>query len=259
MKELVLLTGASTGIGREMARILARRQFDMILVSRDQVKLDALKAELEPAFNVKIDVIAKDLSNSENAVELYNTIKGKGLQVTILINNAGVGMYGDFAVLSLDKTLKMIELNISALVTLTNLFVADRKAAGPGKVMNVASLLSFFPMPYYSVYAATKAFVLSFSEALRTELSRTGITVTALCPGPTDSEFTTAEMLETNSYKRLKLSSASKVAETGINAMLNGRGTVVVGFQNKLLALTPRFSPRSLVLAINKFMARKGT
>jgi len=123
MKELVLLTGASTGIGREMARILARRQFDMILVSRDQVKLDTLKAELEASFNVKIDVIAKDLSNAENAVEVYNMIKGKGFQVTILINNARVGMYGDFAVLSLDKTLKMIDLNISSLVSLTNLFV----------------------------------------------------------------------------------------------------------------------------------------
>jgi len=257
MKECVLLTGASSGIGYEMAKLLAQKGFDMVLVARNIDKLQKLKEELEANNKVKVRVISKDLSDVQNAIALYHDIKKLGIEITILINNAGVGEYGDFLQIPLEKELKMIELNISSLVALTKLYTTDMKSQNHGRVMNLCSLLSFFPFPYFSVYAATKAFVLSFTEAIRAELSDTNITVTALCPGPTDSAFTTDEMAGTNAYKLLMLSSPSQVAKEGIDKLLKGKSTSIIGLQNKILASSPRFSPRWLTTRINKFMASK--
>ncbi len=257
MKELVFLTGASSGIGYEMAKLFAAKKYDLILVARRLNKLEALKAELENNYGITVYISSVDLSNPENAVDLYNEIKAKGLDITILINNAGTGEYGEFIEISLEKQIRMIQLNISSLVVLTKLFLKDMKDRNYGRIMNMASLLSFFPFPYFSVYAATKAFVLSFTEAIRAELSNTKITITALCPGPTDSEFTTKEMMKTKTYKRLKLSEPRKVARKGVDALLKGKGTVIIGLQNKILANAPRFSLRSMTLKITKFLASK--
>src|SRR6266496_4571930 len=254
MKELVFLTGASSGIGYEMAKLFAAKKYDLILVARQLNKLEALKAELENNYGITVYISSVDLSNPENAVDLYNEIKAKGLDITILINNAGTGEYGEFIEISLEKQIRMIQLNISSLVVLTKLFLKDMKDRNYGRIMNMASLLSFFPFPYFSVYAATKAFVLSFTEAIRAELSNTKISVTALCPGPVSSEFVTEEMAKSISYKRLKLSDAGKVAKQGINALLKRKGTVIVGLQNKILANAPRLAPRSMTLRIAKFL-----
>lgn len=255
MKDLVLLTGASAGIGYEMARQLAAKKLDLVLVARRIDKLNQLKIELEKQHGVAVHVFQKDLSEARNAIVLYQEIKQQGLNITMLVNNAGVGMYGKFEETNLEQELAMIELNVASVVALTKLAVTDFKKAGRGRILNMASLLSFFPFPYYTVYAATKAFILSFSEALRTELAGTGITVTAISPGPTDSEFTTDGMWKTNAYKSLKLTAPADVATQAVKALLKGRGTVIVGLQNMILANTPRFSPRWLTLRINKHMA----
>lgn len=255
MKDLVLITGASSGIGMEMSKTLASKQYDLVLTARRKDRLDQLKVALEAKYGIKVHVIVSDLGNSENAKSLFEAIKKKGLAVTMLINNAGFGAYGSFQEISLDKELEMIQLNISSLVVLTKLFATEMKERNYGRIMNVGSILSFFPFPYYSVYAATKAFVLSYSEALREELSGTNVSVTVLCPGPTDSEFASEKMLSTNAYQSFKPMDAEKVAKKGIEYMLGNRGTKVVGFMNKVTASTPRFSPRWMTLKINRHMA----
>ena len=255
MKELILITGASSGIGTEMAMQLAKKGHDLILTARRKDRLEKMKAELEAKHGVAVHVFVSDLSSTENAKKLMRDIKAKHLTPTMLVNNAGFGEYGDFTESNLDLELDMIQLNISSLVTLTKLCIHDMKAVNRGSILNVASLLSFFPFPYYSVYAATKAFVLSFSEAIRSELSNTGIAVNVLCPGPTDTEFTDQRMLNTNSYQSMKMEPADEVAAKGVHMLLNKNTTAISGFMNKVVAFTPRFSPRWLTLKINKHMA----
>jgi short-subunit dehydrogenase len=257
MKELILLTGASSGIGYEMAKLLAAKKYDLILVARRLNKLENVKTELENSYGITVYVFAVDLSKPGSAVKLYDEIKTKDLEITILINNAGTGEYGEFSKTSLEKETLMIQLNISSLVVLTKLFLKDMKDRNYGRIMNTASILSFLPFPYFAVYAATKAFVLSFTEAIRAELSETKISVTALCPGATGSEFVTKEMAESFTYKRLKLYDPAEVAKKGVNALLKRKGTVIVGLQTKILANAPRFSPRSITLRIAKFLAGK--
>lgn len=255
MQELILITGASSGIGSEMAKILAEKGHNLILTARRKNKLEELKSELEAKYNVSVHIFPADLSRTENAKKLHSDIGAKKLKPTMLVNNAGFGKYGAFEETDLDRELQMIQLNISSLVVLTKLFLQDMKHQNRGSILNVGSLLSFFPFPYYAVYAATKAFVLSFSEAVRTELSDTRIVVNVLCPGPTDTEFTSDEMLSTNSYQSMKMEPAQKVAEKGVKMLLYKNTTTVSGLMNKLVASTPRFSPRWLTLKINKHMA----
>lgn len=255
MKELVLLTGASSGIGLEMAKILAQQRLDLILVARREDKLMALKNELEQAHGVKVHVFAKDLSRVENTAALYPEVKAAGLEVTMLVNNAGFGGYGAFEKTPLEQELEMITVNISSLVILTKLFLQDMKARNTGKIMNIGSILSFFPFPYYAVYAATKAFVLSFSESLEAELADTNITVVTLCPGPTDTPFNTPEMWKTNAYKANKPMPPTVIAKKAVEALLKGKGTIVVGVQNQLITSAPRFTPRRLMVKITKHLA----
>lgn len=255
MKELVLLTGASSGIGLEMAKELAVKKMDLVLVARRAELLAALKSELETGHGIKVYTFAKDLSDPANAMALFQEVKAQGLQVTMLINNAGVGAYGQFLETPLEQELDMIQLNISSLVALTKLFLPDMIQMKHGRIMNVASLLSFLPFPYYSVYSATKAFVLFFSETLRAELEGTNITVTALCPGPVDTGFNTAEMLQTNAYATNKPVDPKFVAKEGIESMLAGKGNQVVGFMNGVISNLPRFTPRWLLLKITKNLA----
>lgn len=255
MKELILITGASSGIGYEMAKLLACKGHDLILTARRKDKLEMLRTELEAKYSNNVYVFTADLSNVTNAKQLHRDIIMSSLKVTMLVNNAGFGQYGSFDESSLEKELEMINLNITALVTLTKLFVSDMKEENKGSILNVGSLLSFFPFPYYSVYAASKAFVLSFSEAIRSELAGTNIRVNVLCPGPTDTEFTSDEMMKTNSYKSMKMESAEKVAKKGVELLLRRNSTFISGFMNNVVANTPRFSPRWLTLKINKHMA----
>jgi len=250
MKTYTLLTGASTGIGYEMAWQLAEKKQNLILVARNSGKLLQLQRELASKHGISAEVLTRDLSDISQAVALYEEIQEKGWLVNGLINNAGSGIYGEFTETSLSDELTMIGLNVSALVILTKLFGADMASRGEGRIMNVASLLSFFPLPYYSVYAATKAFVLSFSQTLAAEMKANGVVVSALCPGPIDTPFNTPEMLSTNAYKTNKPERPAVVAKAGVELFINGRGTKLVGWKNRLISQLPRFTPGFILMKI---------
>ena len=255
MKELVLLTGASSGIGYEMANLLAKEKFDLILVARSIEKLESLKAELNNQFGITVYPMQVDLSNHKNAIKLYDDIKERGLNVTMLINNAGFGGYGNFIDIPLETQVEMINVNITSLTVLCHLFLKDMKATNHGRVMNIASLLSYLPFPFYSVYSATKTFVLSFTETLAAEFADTDISITSLCPGPVDTAFTTPEMLNTNAYKSNKPMPSDKVAAIGVKHLLTGKGNKLVGFQNWFISNLPRLTPDSIMMKIKQHLA----
>ncbi|MGB3467868.1 MAG: SDR family oxidoreductase [Cyclobacteriaceae bacterium] len=259
MEKYILLTGASTGIGAEMAGILAGKGYNLILVARSLDKLTALKAALQDKSPIDVHVISKDLSVAGNAEKLYTEINSRGLEVNMHINNAGVGAYGEFLEIPLAQELEMIQLNVSSLVALTKLYAKEMELRGGGKILNIASLLSFLPFPYYSVYSATKAFVLTFSETIAAELEETGVEVTALCPGPVDTPFTTEEMMRTNAYATNKPISPVVVAEAGVKLLLHGKGKKVVGFNNWFLSNLPRITPDRIMMKIKKKLASKAT
>lgn len=223
MKEYTLITGASTGIGCEMAKQLAAKNNNLIIVARSQDKLENLKKELKSQFEIDVHYFLFDLTEPNSAQDLYNEVKEHNYIVTGLINNAGFGDYGNFVEMPLKKDEEMIALNITSLVGLTKLFGAEMVKAGKGKIMNVASLLSFLPFPYYSVYSATKCFVLAFTETVSFELQGTGVTVTALCPGTIETPFHTEAMRKTNAMSANKPMPAGIVAKAGVDLFLNGK------------------------------------
>jgi uncharacterized protein len=255
MEEYILLTGASSGIGYEMATQLAAKKLNLILVARNETKLQEMQSTLIAKHGILVRYIVKDLSNVQAAINLYKDVQQEKLLVTGLINNAGVGNYGNFIETSLEEELKMIELNISSVVALTKLFAKDMVSRKSGKIMNVGSVLSFLPFPYYSVYSATKTFVLAFSETLAAELEGTGVTVTSLYPGTTDTGFTTDKMQTTNLYKSGKPMHPQVVATEGVKHLLHGKGKKVVGFQNWFNSKLPSFVPDGLMMKIKKHLA----
>jgi len=255
MKEYTLLTGASSGIGFEMAKILASKNHNLILVARSQDKLVALQKELRNQFGVDVIYLLYDLSEPNSAQDLYNQVREKNYLVTGLINNAGFGDYGNFVEMPLKKDEEMIAVNIIALVGLTKLFGADMVKSGKGRIMNVASLLSFLPFPYYSMYSATKCFVLAFTETISAELQGTGVIVTALCPGTVETPFHTDAMRKTNAMSANKPMPADVVAKAGVELFLNGKGKKIVGFMNWFLSNLPRVTPDSLMMKIKKNLA----
>lgn len=255
MKEFTLLTGASSGIGYEMAKQLAAKNHNLILVARSEEKLKQLQSELQAAFKIEVDYFLFDLSEPNSALDLYTFTKKKNYLVTGLINNAGFGDYGNFVEMPLKKDEAMIAVNVTALVGLTKLFGAEMVKAGKGRIMNVASLLSFLPFPYYSVYSATKNFVLAFTETVSAELQGSGVTVTALCPGTVDTPFHTEAMRRTNAMRANKPMPANVVAKAGVNLFLNGKNKKMVGFMNWFLSNLPRVTPDKWMMKIKKNLA----
>lgn len=255
MKEYILITGASSGIGFEMAHQLAEKAFNLILVARSADKLDQMQMELSSKFGIDVQYIEKDLSNPEAAMELFDNVKTERLVVSHLVNNAGFGGYGNFLETSLAQELNMINLNVNSLVVLTKLFAKDMARRQSGRIMNVASLLSFIPFPYYSVYSATKTFVLAFSETIAAELEGTGVIVTTLCPGTVETPFHTPEMRKTNAMNTNKPAPAADVAAAGVKLLLYGKGKKVVGFNNWFISNLPRFTPDSIMMKIKKNLA----
>jgi short-subunit dehydrogenase len=255
MKEYILITGASSGIGYEMAQQLAAKKFNLILVARSVGKLELMQQELSSKFGIDVQYFEKDLSKPELAKELYNDVKSEKLIVTHLINNAGFGGYGNFLETSLENELDMINLNVSSLVVLTKLFAQDMALRKSGRIMNVASILSFLPFPYYSVYSATKTFVLAFSETIAAELDGSGVVVTALCPGTVETAFHTPEMRKTNAMNTNKPVPAKDVATAGVNLLLNGNGKKIVGFNNWFISNLPRVTPDFIMMKIKKNLA----
>lgn len=242
-----LITGASTGIGRELARVFAAHGHDLILVARDATKLERLAQEL----TTKATVIPLDLAPPQAACQLYAEVRRQGLDVEILVNNAGYGLFGKFQDLSMEDQTAMIQLNVVTLTHLTGLLLPEMRRRQSGRILNVASTAAFQPGPLMAVYYATKAYVLSFSEAIANELEGTGITVTALCPGPTESEFQERSgMKESKLVKGKKIMSAAEVAQTGYKGLMAGKTVVIPGVQNWLLAQSVRLAPRKLATRI---------
>ena len=255
MKKYSLLTGASAGIGYAMAQQLAAKKHNLILVARSGDKLAQLQKELVATFGIDVLCIEKDLSNPESAIGLFNEVKSRKLVVSHLVNNAGFGGYGNFLETSLDRELDMINLNVSSLVVLTKLFARDMAERKSGRIMNVASLLSFIPFPYYSVYSATKTFVLAFSETIAAELAGTGVVVTTLCPGTVETAFHSPEMRKTNAMSANKPVPAQDVAKAGVELLLNGTGKKVVGFNNWFISNLPRVTPDFIMMKIKRNLA----
>jgi short-subunit dehydrogenase len=247
-KCFTLITGASSGIGLELAHEYAKNGHHLILTARSTNKLVELKNELQKKYKINIEVISLDLSKSGSALELHKEIKSRGLNLNGLVNNAGFGDHAEFSKSDLKKNLEMIQLNITTLTELTQLFVNELIANAPSKILNVASIAAFIPGPLMGVYYATKAYVLSFSEALNTELKEHKVSVTALCPGPTISGFqTTANFSNTSYIEKVKFPTSKEVAEYGYAATMNNTVVAVHGFMNRFMVFVARLIPRSLI------------
>lgn len=230
-----LITGGTAGIGNELAKLFAEKGHHLIIVARDEDELASTKVELEGS-GVDVITIAKDLFDPEAAFDLYDEIAERGIAVNILINNAGQGAYGLFAETDIRRELAIVQLNISSLIVLTKLFLGDMLDRGEGKILNLSSIASKVPGPWQSVYHGTKAFVQSFTEALRSEVKGLGITVTALLPGATDTDFfNKAGMQESKVVAdKDKLADPAKVAKDGYDALMNNDDKVISGIKNKV-------------------------
>jgi uncharacterized protein len=251
-----LITGASSGIGRALAECFAQDGYELILAARSVAKMEVIAADLSRRYNIVATVIGADLETMEGAANLHAEIKRRGMMLDALVNNAGYGCFGEFKDSPLADELAMMQLNMNALVVLTKLFMPDVLAT-KGKVLNLASIAAFQPGPYMAVYYATKAFVLSFSEAIAEELDGTGVTVTALCPGLTASGFQdNADMNKSALVKGKKLPTSEEVAALGYQAMQRGQRVYVPGVQNWLFTQSARFTPRSVMTAMVKKLSK---
>lgn len=253
MKNTALITGASNGIGLELARVHASKGGDLVLVARNKAKLAELKTELESQYKVSVYLIEKDLSVPNSAQEVYDETGKQNIQIDYLINNAGFGDFGMFVETDWNKEVQMINLNITTLTQFTKLYLQDMVKRGAGKIMNVASTAAFQSGPTMAVYYATKAYVLSFSEAVDNEMRGKGVSITTLCPGATESGFqAVAAMEESNLVKGKKLPTSKEVAEYGYAAMMKGKTVAIHGLMNYLMANSVRFVPRALVVQLTR-------
>ena len=253
-----LITGASSGIGYELSRKFAREGYNLILVSRDEGALQKIAVDLSSSHDVTVRVIAKDLAVSSAPQEIYRQLQEESLPVHVLVNCAGLGTAGKFSETGISVELRIIQVNITALTELTKLFLKDMVSRQDGKILNVASTAAFQPGPFMATYYASKAYVLSFSEAIFEELENTGVTVTALCPGPTRTDFQNraglAESKLFNVKGFLKIQEPVEVAEVGFEGLMRGQAIVIPGFRNRLLASIVRILPRKLVRKAAKKM-----
>ena len=246
-----LITGASSGIGLELAAAAARDGHDLVLVARNSERLESVGRGLAEKHGVRVTVLAKDLARPPAASELHADLSARGIAVDVLVNNAGVGVYGFFAETRLEDELAMIEVNVSAVTRLTKTFLSGMLERRRGWILNVASTAAFQPGPIMAVYYATKAYVLSFSEALANETAGSGVRVTVLCPGPTRTEFQRrAGFKPIPLLKTPLVSTAADVAREGWEGMKHGRRIVVPGLANRLLVQAERVTPRRLVTAV---------
>lgn len=248
MEEYVLITGATSGIGREFVKLFAADGFNIILSSTSKELLDNEKKELEKKYkDIKIYTIAKDLSKDDSTKEIYEELKKEKINVSILINNAGFGYFGKLIDSDIKKNNALMSVNNNALVNLSYYFGKDMAKRKNGKILNVGSIAAFQGGPYMATYYASKAFVVSFSEALREELKNDNVIVTCLCPGPTRTNFEkTANLQKSYMFKKMDTCSAEYVARIGYNALMKGKSLVTSGFPNKVVVFLTRLSPRIL-------------
>ena len=252
-----LITGASGGIGYELAKLFARDHHNLVLVARSADRLAQVATELQ-AQGVTVKTIAIDLASPLAPKFLFDQLQREGVAVDILINNAGFGTFGEFAQMPGEEILGQIQLNITALTELTRLFLTPMIARHSGRIMNVASTAGFQPGPLMAVYYATKAYVISFSEAIANELHDSGVTVTCFCPGATHTGFAQRAGTEKSRlFKQLGAMSVEKVALDGHRAVMEGRGLAISGTHNWMVAQSTRLAPRKLVTAISRWVAEK--
>jgi short-subunit dehydrogenase len=256
--QTVLITGASTGIGYELTKLFARDRHNLVLVARSADQLNQRASELQSQFGVTAKAITLDLSVPPAAKFLFDQLQREGIAVDILVNNAGFGAFSEFAQMPEEEILGQIHLNVTALTHLTRLFLPPMIARHAGRVMNVASTAAFQPGPLMAVYYATKAYVLSFSEAIANELRGSGVTVTCFCPGATNTNFAKRAGTENSRlFKQIGAMDAATVARDGYQGLMAGKTLVISGAHNWLVAESVRLAPRKVVTAISRWVAEK--
>jgi short-subunit dehydrogenase len=254
-KRFVLITGASSGIGSELAEQFAKNRHAVILTGRMESELQLVADKLRNNHAVESEIIVKDLEDINAPQQIYDEITQKGYEIDILVNNAGLGQRGNFWDIPIEKDISILRVNVEAVLRLTKLFLPLMVSRRRGRILNTASIAGFEPGPLLAVYHASKAFVLSFSEALATELKDTGVTVTALCPGPTDTKFfTRADMESTKAFQKGPLMSPLDVAKQGYEALMRGDRLCVTGGVNKALVFSRRMLPESMQAKFNEKM-----
>lgn len=251
MKSTVLITGATSGLGLEFVKLFANDGYNLVLVARNKKKLEEIKQSYK---NLDVTVIPMDLSVPGAPKDVFEEVERLGITIDVLVNNAGYGLMGNFDVLDIQKQSNMIQLNVTALTELTYYFLQKMKQRNLGRILNVASTAAFQPGPQMAVYYATKAFVLSFSEALVEELSGSSVTVTTLCPGPTKTNFGAVANVEGTKMFSQAMPS-DRVAKSGYEALMKGKRVIVTGGFNKAGALGAKFMPRSLAAKVAKYVA----
>jgi short-subunit dehydrogenase len=251
-EEYALVTGASSGIGYELAKLFAKDGKNIVVVARSQDRLERLKTEIENKSGTKVIVLLKDLSNPNAPQEIFSELEKKVINLDVLVNNAGFGLYGLFCQTELQEELKMVQVHVASLIHLTNLFLKQMIENKSGWILNVASGAGFAPFPLWSIYSASKSFVLSFSEALANELQGTGISVTCLCPGPTDTRIWEKGNMQNCKLAKGKKLRASTVAEAGYRALKRGKVIVVPSLKYGLAMQAYRILPRNVATSVNR-------
>ena len=255
MSKTALITGATSGIGYELSKVFAKNRYNLVIVSRNSEKLDAVAGELRQLHGIQVKVISKDLCKFTEPQELYDEISADNIVIDVLVNNAGAGIHGRVVDLSAAKHMDLIQLNIASLTILCRLFGADMVKKGGGSILNVASTAAFQAGPFMSTYYASKAYVLMFSEGLRTELKRTGVIVTTLCPGPTRTDFFERAGMKGSRLDKIPFKmTPTEVAEIGFSGLRKGKPIVIPGLINKMLAFSARLFPRSVITAITAYL-----
>jgi short-subunit dehydrogenase len=251
-----LVTGAGSGLGLEFSKLLAKDNYNLVLVDVDKRALEEVKNSIKKKHNTKVEVLMKDLSRANASQEIFEFVNGRSLDV--LINNAGFGLFGPFAQTNWHRESDMLHLHIMTTTQMTKLFLKGMLQRGSGHILNVSSLAAFEPGPLMSIYYASKAYILSFSEAIANELKGSGVSVTALCPGPTKTRF--QEVVANSSSKnriQMNMASSKKVAKIGYKAMMAGKEIVIPGLLNKVIAFLPRLMPRNKVTSIVRKIQEK--
>lgn len=246
-----LVTGGTSGIGRELAKLFAADKYNLVLVARSQDELTQTATEFQQQYGVEVKTIAKDLMQRQAPFEVYDEIKAQGIQIDALVNDAGQGQYGTFTTTDINRELDIVQLNIGATIVLTKLYLQEMVARNDGKILQLASLASELPGPLQSVYHATKAFVLSFTESIQEENKDSKVTITALLPGLTDTDFfNKAHMTQAKNVAEGGAMTATDVAKDGYKALMNGDKRVIAGFMNNVQVAMSNVLPDTVLAAM---------
>jgi short-subunit dehydrogenase len=246
-EKYALITGATSGIGYEFARIFAEQHYNLVIVARTETQLEQIAEELAQQYGVSVLPITKDLFQVESPFEIYEEVTGRGITIDVLVNDAAQGLYGKFIDTNIWQELDLLQLNIGAYLILCKLFLRDMVDRGQGKILNVASIASKLPGPYQSVYHGTKAFIHSFTQAIRAESADTGVTITSLLPGVTNTDFFHKAHMENSRMLDQEMSDPAEVAREGFRALMDGEDMVVPGLKFKAQIAASNFTPDALL------------